>query len=165
MDGEAAVIFYQDADFDSTLDIAFRVGPVSDANEVASTPPSIGLVDLTLVLQLDQFPAETSWAITSIDGGTVYESRSDGYYESINDNNIVETFRLPGGHAYRFTIKDLLGDGFCESERPALPHFDQLAISLSNSAVSRLGCSEGKGYYSLYANESTLLFHSSADVS
>jgi len=139
LDGDAAVIFDQDADFGTTLEIPFRVGPVSAGTtpDHASMPPSVGFVDLTLVLQLDQFPAETSWTITSIDDGTVYESRSDGYYESIKDKNIVETFRLPGGHAYRFIIKDLMGDGFC--------------------------CSEGNGYYSLYMNDFTLLFHSSAD--
>ncbi|EJK71550.1 hypothetical protein THAOC_06994, partial [Thalassiosira oceanica] len=48
-------------------------------------------VDLTLVLQLDQFPAETSWAITSVDDGTIYESRSVGYYESRKGESIVET--------------------------------------------------------------------------
>jgi len=120
LDGESAIIFEQDADFDSTLSIPFRVGPISAetaADKVASTHPSVGLVDLTLVLQLDQFPAETSWEVTSVDGATVYESRSEGYYKSIKDKNIVETFRLPEGRTYRFIIKDLMGDGFCEFER------------------------------------------------
>ncbi|EJK61067.1 hypothetical protein THAOC_18499 [Thalassiosira oceanica] len=140
LDGDAAVIFDQDADFGTTLEIPFRVGPVSaGTTPVTSTPQSVDFVDLTLVLQLDQFPAETSWAITSVDDGTIYESRSVGYYESRKGESIAETFRLPEGRTYRFIIKDLMGDGFC--------------------------CSEGNGYYSLSVNKSTLLFRNSADVS
>ncbi|MEP4091316.1 reprolysin-like metallopeptidase [Reichenbachiella sp.] len=88
-----------------------------------------GCTDVTLTLTLDDYPAETSWAITDDQGGTVM---SGGSYDANNDKGAtkIDTSCLADG-CYTFTINDSYGDGIC--------------------------CSYGNGSYSLEDANSTLL--------
>ena len=63
-----------------------------------------------LVLNLDNYPEETSWVITDAGGSTV---ASGGTYGSEPDGStLIINFCLPDG-CYDFTINDSYGDGIC----------------------------------------------------
>ena len=62
---------------------------------------------VTLTLVLDNYPAETSWSLTS--GGSTVASGS-GY--STKGGTVTQSFNVPAG-AYTFTINDSYGDGIC----------------------------------------------------
>lgn len=66
--------------------------------------------DVTLTLTFDDYPEETSWAITDGGGSTV---ASGGTYGSEADRSTkIETACLVDG-CYTFTINDAYGDGIC----------------------------------------------------
>ncbi len=66
--------------------------------------------NISLALTFDQYPEETSWAITDGVGSVV---ASGGTYASAADNSsLIETACLPNG-CYTFTISDAYGDGMC----------------------------------------------------
>ncbi|EJK70971.1 hypothetical protein THAOC_07628, partial [Thalassiosira oceanica] len=109
----------------------FTVGPVADGSAAVAAvgpvaPPAGatagGQVELTLVLQLDEYSSETSWSLESPDGTMAYTMQR-GHYESYASNKKVETIQVPPGR-YRFRITDERGDGIC--------------------------CSAGNGYYAMY---------------
>ncbi|KAL3817586.1 hypothetical protein ACHAXA_006475 [Cyclostephanos tholiformis] len=158
---ESALLAFKSAEFESELQINFRVGPAptvspamtskpSFSNETASTgptsssPPSMDGFLVTLVLQLDEFSAETAWSIDSSDGMTSFSSRPFGYYKDMKSHKVIETIRLPEGLEYQFKIVDFMGDGTC--------------------------CWAGNGWYDLYQggdseDEDLLIFHGNGDVS
>lgn len=99
---------------------------------------------MTVILQLDEYSAETSWSIDSSDGVTNFVSRPFGYYEEMKSQKVIETVRLPEGLEYQFKIVDFMGDGTC--------------------------CWAGHGWYDLYEGEDIededfLIFHGNGDVS
>ena len=65
--------------------------------------------DVTLTINLDNYPEETSWSITSggstVASGGTYGSQPDG-------STVTETVALSAGD-YTFTINDSYGDGIC----------------------------------------------------
>ena len=66
--------------------------------------------DVTVTINLDNYPEETSWTLTDASGATV---GSGGTYGSQPDGSTVsESFCLPDG-CYDFTINDSYGDGIC----------------------------------------------------
>ena len=66
--------------------------------------------DVTVTINLDNYPEETSWAITDAAGNTV---ASGGTYGGQADGSTVtETLCLNDG-CYDFTITDAYGDGIC----------------------------------------------------
>lgn len=65
--------------------------------------------DITLTLQLDNYPSETSWNLTDENGAIVY---SGGPYSNAGEL-IVETWCLPADGCYTFEILDSYGDGIC----------------------------------------------------
>jgi hypothetical protein len=65
---------------------------------------------VTVSINLDDYPEETSWEITNSSGATV---ASGGTYGSLPDgSNVTETVCLTDG-CYDFTILDAFGDGVC----------------------------------------------------
>lgn len=107
-----------------------------------SQPSSDDDMEVTLVLQLDKYPAETGWSIDSSDGLINYAARPAGYYEGSKSQQVIETIYLPEGLVYQFTITDFMGDGTC--------------------------CLEGDGRYGLYEgsdieDESTQLVYGDGD--
>ena len=114
------------------------IGPTS------SSPPSMDAFLVTVVLQLDEYSAETAWSIESSDGATNFVSRPFGYYEGMKSQKVIEKVRLSEGLEYQFKIVDFMGDGNC--------------------------CWAGNGFYDLYEGEDIededfLIFHGNGDVS
>ncbi|MEL7248513.1 MAG: S8 family serine peptidase [Bacteroidota bacterium] len=64
---------------------------------------------ISLTLNLDQYPQETSWQLTDEGGQILY---SGGTYPGQQNETINETFCLTNG-CYNFTIYDSYGDGLC----------------------------------------------------
>ncbi len=64
---------------------------------------------ITVNIQFDEYPEETSWTITTLGGDVVYSG--DGYTEELG--TFSETYCLGAGPCYIFTIFDSWGDGMC----------------------------------------------------
>lgn len=114
--------------FVGTTSTSYRSDMAIDKLNI-STGTTGGCTDVTLTLTLDNYPAETTWAITDDQGGTVM---SGGPYDANNDKGVtkIDTDCLADG-CYTFTINDSYGDGIC--------------------------CSYGNGSYNLEDENSTLL--------
>ena len=82
-------------------------GTYSQEITVTTTGSNCVAGPVTLTLVLDNYPAETSWTLTS--GGSTVASGS-GY--SSKGSTVTQTFNVPAA-AYTFTIKDSYGDGIC----------------------------------------------------
>ncbi|MTI27253.1 fibronectin type III domain-containing protein [Fulvivirga kasyanovii] len=82
-------------------------GAYSSEITVTTTGSNCSAGPVTLTLVLDNYPAETSWSVTS--GGSTVASGS-GY--STKGGTVTETFNVGAG-AYTFTINDSYGDGIC----------------------------------------------------
>ncbi len=66
--------------------------------------------EVTITINLDNYPEETSWALTTSGGATV---ASGGTYANLADGStFTESVCLPDG-CYTFTINDSYGDGIC----------------------------------------------------
>ncbi len=66
---------------------------------------------LVLTITLDNYPEETSWTITDVNGTTV--TSSNGTYAGEADGaTVTENICLPDG-CFDFTINDSYGDGIC----------------------------------------------------
>ncbi|KAL7539416.1 hypothetical protein ACHAXR_010447, partial [Thalassiosira sp. AJA248-18] len=164
IEDESALLAFEYGEFESDLSITFRAGPApslapatttiptaSNINANVNSPTSLnacpeeteeGCIEMTVVLQLDKYSAETGFSIDSSDGLTNFVARSDGYYEDLKSQKIIETVQLPKGLEYQFTITDFMGDGTC--------------------------CWAGQGWYSLYEgndieDNSTQVFYGIGD--
>ena len=113
------VAFCSSFDESSTTDVfagpqATWTGPEPTLSPTKSLRPTVSDgYQMTIVLQLDDFPRETGWTITSKDYMTTYMKRVPGYYRE-SKKLIVETVPLPEGSNAIFTITDEEGDGFEE---------------------------------------------------
>ncbi len=65
---------------------------------------------VVVTINLDNYPEETSWAITDANGGTV---ASGGTYGNQADGSTVSESLCLGDGCYTFTISDRYGDGIC----------------------------------------------------
>ncbi len=76
----------------------------------STCPPCPPCTNVTVSINLDDYPGETSWEITNSGGSVV---ASGGTYGSLPDgSNVTETVCLTDG-CYDFTIFDSYGDGIC----------------------------------------------------
>lgn len=91
-----------------------------------------GCTDVTVTINTDQYPGETTWSITDGGGSTV---ASGGPYSTANGNESATVCLDASGCNYTFTINDSYGDGIC--------------------------CGYGNGSYTVTANGSTLASGSS----
>ena len=66
---------------------------------------------LDLFIQFDQYPAETSWLVTS-GNDTIYTSPSYAFQEYVNGTAEQRLF-LEAGVEYKFYMFDTFGDGIC----------------------------------------------------
>ena len=161
----------------------FRAGPAPTVSPATTLTPTTlktesewtGLTrcdafEMTLVLQLDKYSAETEWSIDSGDGLANYFAREDGYYEEMKSEIVIETICLAEGYEYRFRIADFMGE------------FRSIISSLSSSSWPNLTtwhsiepgdgtcCWAGNGWYSLYEGKdiednSTQVFYANGEVS
>ncbi|MEL6923973.1 MAG: M43 family zinc metalloprotease, partial [Bacteroidota bacterium] len=69
-----------------------------------------GCTDVTLTLTLDNYGAETTWAITDGSGATV---ASGGPYTNGQNGTVVTASACLAEGCYDFTINDSFGDGIC----------------------------------------------------
>ena len=71
---------------------------------------------LTVLIQLDDFPQETGFSITSVVNGenVTFLQRQEGYYTQ-SQQFVVENVQIPEGIDAVITLTDKEGDGFCES--------------------------------------------------
>lgn len=76
----------------------------------ATLPPLS--VPVTVGIQLDAFPEETSWSITDKVDGTKFAEVPFGSY-NIAESRVRETVFLPAGRSMVFQIDDSFGDGLC----------------------------------------------------
>jgi hypothetical protein len=95
--------------FVATTSTSYRSDMAIDKLSITAGAPA-GCNDVTLTLVVDQYPEETSWAITDGGGATV---ASGAYTTSTPDNStVIANACLPTG-CYTFTINDVYGDGIC----------------------------------------------------
>lgn len=76
----------------------------------ATQPPRS--VPVSVSIQLDDFPEETSWSMQDTQDGTIYAEVLVGSYSDAG-SRITETVFLPGGRRVVFIIDDSFGDGLC----------------------------------------------------
>ncbi len=81
----------------------------NSGNDQASSAFEVRPFNVTLTIQLDRYPGETSWQITDAGGQVV---ASGGPYNFQQNELITETLCLADG-SYTFTILDTFGDGIC----------------------------------------------------
>ena len=67
-------------------------------------------VDISLIINLDNFPQETTWELAALDGTILF---SGGPYPGQNSTQVIETWCLDPDECYQFTIFDSYGDGIC----------------------------------------------------
>lgn len=68
-----------------------------------------GAMNLTLTLNFDNFPEETSWELKTTGGAVI---TSGGNYDGNANSTVTQTISIPYGN-YVFTISDTFGDGIC----------------------------------------------------
>ncbi len=95
--------------------------------------------DITFILNLDEYPNETTWTITDVQGTTLF---SGGPYATPN-TTISETWCLDPRQCYKLTLNDSYGDGFCCSNGQGSytltdPESIVLAQGLGNFAVTEV---------------------------
>jgi len=79
---------------------------IDDGGEIINT------TEITLSLNLDDFPDETSWRLLDGDGNALYTSPT--YIEGVDDfTTVTETFNISPNNCYTFEINDRSGDGIC----------------------------------------------------
>lgn len=69
-------------------------------------------VPITVSIQFDDFPEETSWSITDLTDMTVFAEVPFGTYTEARAR-VRETVFLPAGGSVKFEINDSFGDGLC----------------------------------------------------
>jgi hypothetical protein len=111
---------------------------------------------LTILIQLDLFPQETGFSITSTvnDENVTFLQRQEGYYKE-SQQFVVEKVQIPEGINAVITLTDKEGDGFCESTYSIawnnLFCYSPLTFSLTT------GCLSGNGYFQVYSSAGDLI--------
>lgn len=84
----------------------------NNTNNTASVTFSSSNADsfVTLIINTDNYGAETTWSVTNNGGGTV---ASGGPYTTGTVEQIVEEICVQSGSCYTFVINDSEGDGIC----------------------------------------------------
>ena len=84
--------------------ISFNLGPCSPN----APPPPVQLVSAKVIINLDQYPSETSWDIKDSNG--IVHASGSGYGSQPIYSTIEQTVWIPKGPLF-FTINDAYGDG------------------------------------------------------
>jgi len=116
--GETSEVQLSDIMLDSDSDLSFHITAVNgmedtytSGNEytgVALPLATAGYATLSLALNTDCWPEETSWAILDEAGGLVLSSDP---YDGQAQASIFEEFTLPADGCYEFVFIDSYGDG------------------------------------------------------
>jgi len=73
----------------------------------------MGNLDLTIDINTDCWPDETSWEIRNSENGVV---ASGGTYNNQAETEIIENVTLPANDCYEFILRDVYGDGMHGSQ-------------------------------------------------
>lgn len=110
---ESALLLRGSGDFTNTQVVPFQVIMPPTRSPTVSPAPSLsqeGTAPITVILQLDQYPAETGWGLQC--DGIVLASVTSGTY-AVQFELISETFLVEEGAECVFDITDSAGDGLC----------------------------------------------------
>ena len=91
---------------------AATIPPTRSTSPTASQLPTVETYPVTVAVQLDQWPDETSIVFTSKEGGLKLAEVK--FEEGMSDDFFTRTFRLPAGTDVVMTVYDRGGDGMCE---------------------------------------------------
>ena len=86
-------------------------GTLSPTSSSAPTKTPVACSDITINVNTDNYPAETSWTLRNTCTDTVEKSVAPGFYGSTRTAN-SDTYCVPLA-AYDFTLADSYGDGIC----------------------------------------------------
>ena len=92
--------------------ISSKPPPEIDCSQVSSPGGIARAVPVTIILQFDDYPAETGWSIKNKESDTKLVEVPAGTYE-VAQALTPETVFLPVGETYIFEIQDTFGDGLC----------------------------------------------------
>lgn len=93
-------------------DISTNPPPEYDCDNVVALPSEENSVPITVIIQLDDHPAETSWSILRKETDTILVNVIEGTYATAQAQT-RETVYLPPGSNNYFQIFDGHGDGLC----------------------------------------------------
>ena len=101
------------SDFDCSNNGSSAPTPSTTAQPPTPTPATGDLINVTVGIQLDDYPEEIGWRIDQL-GLTVNEiiRVPAGVYRT-PDSVVTRTVAVPKGELYSFAIFDVIGDGMC----------------------------------------------------
>ena len=129
-------INFENSDINGSI-IHFQVNANGDTNQLNNTVShdltdelTTTSKDITIEIQTDNYPDETTWSLVDANGNIVSEGEGANY----ESNELVSIdLKLDNSMCYTFMINDKYGDGIC--------------------------CSYGDGYYQIIAGEDTLVYN------
>lgn len=86
--------------------------PEYNCGNVVTLPSEENSVPVTVILQLDDHPAEISWSIVRKETDTTLVNVLAGTYDTAQATTMETVFLPPGSNNY-FKIFDAYGDGLC----------------------------------------------------
>lgn len=93
-------------------EISTNPPPEYDCGNVVALPSEENSVPITVIIQLDDFPAETSWSIVRKETDTLLVNVLPGTYTTAQATTQETVFLPPGSNNY-FQIFDGRGNGLC----------------------------------------------------
>jgi hypothetical protein len=116
-----------------------------DCGNVVALPTEENSVPITVILQLDDFPSETSWSIVRKETDTLLVNVPQGTYTKAQVTTQETVFLPPGSNNY-FQIFDGHSNGLC-CETPVC-----VATTISPVVVT---CSETDAHFELHLSDFT----------
>jgi hypothetical protein len=96
----------------SICEISNNPPPEYDCGNVVALPSEENSVPITVIIQLDDFPTETSWSIVRRETDTLLVNVPEGTYTTAQATTQETVFLPPGSNNY-FQIFDGHGNGLC----------------------------------------------------
>jgi hypothetical protein len=146
---------YSDGKFTNNEELTFTVSEAGIINVGGPAPgpaPSpVGVdgptADYIVKIKTDLYPAESSWAIQSLRGETLYSGTP-----SLPDATNTFDVRLTIGETYTFLLTDNFGDGFCKwiYSRNLISAYSSWLFTILIPFLSFSGCDFGSGDAAIY---------------
>jgi hypothetical protein len=93
-------------------EISANPPPDYDCGNVVALPSEENSVPVTVIIQFDDFPIETSWSIVRKETDTLLVNVPEGTYTTAQATTQETVFLPPGSNNY-FQIFDKQGNGLC----------------------------------------------------